>query len=358
MQLIPRLKGWVNTYYPGTKIGLTEYNWGAEGDINGATTQADLFGIFGREGLDLATRWTTPANTTPTYAAMKMFRNYDGHKSGFGDLSVSDTVPNPDLVSSFASVRSSDGALTVVVINKQVGVAAPFSLTLANFAAGSAAQAWQMTSANAITRLADVPVAGGAVTLTVPAQSITLLVFPPAPTGPSPVTLAPAADTYVVSGSSAIYSHGLQTVLDVKNATATSVVNWVTYLKFDLTGVTATPKTATLSLTLSAFSSAKTRTAPCSCKVYGVPASGWTEAGLTWNTALASEALNANVTGSGTLAASTPVGPGLGVYTWDVSSYLKGKAGQVVTLQVIDETADNVLLQPSTAEKPQPASLR
>ncbi len=60
VQLIPRLKGWVNTYYPGTKIGLTEYNWGAEGDINGATAQADLLGIFGREGLDLATRWTTP----------------------------------------------------------------------------------------------------------------------------------------------------------------------------------------------------------------------------------------------------------------------------------------------------------
>ena len=61
VQLIPRLKGWVNTYYPGTQIGITEYNWGAESHINGATTQADILGIFGREGLDLATRWTTPA---------------------------------------------------------------------------------------------------------------------------------------------------------------------------------------------------------------------------------------------------------------------------------------------------------
>ena len=44
----------MNTYYPGTPIGITEYNWGAEDHINGATAQADILGIFGREGLDMA----------------------------------------------------------------------------------------------------------------------------------------------------------------------------------------------------------------------------------------------------------------------------------------------------------------
>ena len=29
--------------------------------MNGALAQADIFGIFGREGLDLATRWKTPS---------------------------------------------------------------------------------------------------------------------------------------------------------------------------------------------------------------------------------------------------------------------------------------------------------
>src|SRR5206468_2001238 len=88
------MKDWVNTYYPGTKIGVTEYNWGAEGHMNGATTQADILGIFGREGLDLANRWTTPAAGTPTYLAMKLFRNYDGNGSGFGETSVSASVGN------------------------------------------------------------------------------------------------------------------------------------------------------------------------------------------------------------------------------------------------------------------------
>ena len=71
------------------KIAITEYNWGAEADINGATAQADILGIFGREGLDLATRWTTPDPSTPTYKAIKMYRNYDGNKSTFGETSVS-----------------------------------------------------------------------------------------------------------------------------------------------------------------------------------------------------------------------------------------------------------------------------
>ena len=64
-KLIPRMKQWVASYYPGTKIGITEYNWGAESHINGATAQADMLGIFGREGLDLATRWTTPDPSRP-----------------------------------------------------------------------------------------------------------------------------------------------------------------------------------------------------------------------------------------------------------------------------------------------------
>ena len=180
VMLIPRMKSWVAAYYPGTKIGITEYNWGAEGYINGATAQADILGIFGREGLDLATRWTSPASGTPTYNAMKMYRNYDGNKSGFGDTSVNATGPNPDNVSVFAAVRSSDGALTIMVINKQLGAGALPTINLANFTSAGTAQVWQLTSANTITRLSDLSFTGSTFTNTLPAQSITLFVVPPA----------------------------------------------------------------------------------------------------------------------------------------------------------------------------------
>ena len=177
VKLIPRMKGWVASYYPGLKIAITEYNWGAEGHINGATTQADIYGIFGREGLDYGVRWTTPDATTPTYKAMKLYRNYDGAKSGFGDTSVSATVPNPDNLAAYAAARSSDGALTVMVISKVLSGATPVTVNLANFSAAGTAQAWQLTSGNAITRLPDLGVVGNSLSASVPAQSITLFVL-------------------------------------------------------------------------------------------------------------------------------------------------------------------------------------
>jgi hypothetical protein len=179
VNLIPNLKSWVNQYYPGLQTAITEYNWGDEANLNGATTQADVLGIFGREGLDIATRWTVPANPSPTYLAAQIYRNYDGRLSTFGDTSVSAAVPNPDFLSSFAAVRSSDGALTVMVINKQQG-STPVTISLANFTSAGTAQAYQIASATqqAITQLGNLPVANNAVALTLPSQSITLFVIP------------------------------------------------------------------------------------------------------------------------------------------------------------------------------------
>ncbi|MEW6126010.1 MAG: glycoside hydrolase family 44 protein [Acidobacteriota bacterium] len=196
VNLIPRMKNWVNTYYPNTRIAITEYNWGAENHINGATTQADILGIFGREGLDLANRWTTPDAATPTYKAIKMYRNYDGNQSTFGDTSVQATVPNPDNVSAFAALRNADGALTLMVVGKQLSGNTSATINLANFPAQGIAQVWQLTSTNQINRLSNINFTGSSLSLTIPPQSITLLVVSPATTGNQPpVASATASPT-------------------------------------------------------------------------------------------------------------------------------------------------------------------
>jgi hypothetical protein len=197
VQLIRRVKNWVNTFYPGTQTGITEYNWGAENHINGATAQADILGIFGREGLDLAARWTTPASSTPTYKAMKMYRNYDGNKSTFGDTGVAATMSNPDTVAAFAAQRSADAVLTVMVISKYLSGNTPATINLANFTSNGVAQVWQLTAANTINRLADIGSSGNSFVVTLPPQSITLLVVaknsnvPSPPNAPSSVTVTP-----------------------------------------------------------------------------------------------------------------------------------------------------------------------
>jgi len=186
VKLIPRLKDWVATYYPGTQIAITEYNWGAENHINGATAQADILGIFGREGLDLATRWTTPDPSSPTYKAIKIFRNYDGKNSTFGDISISAAAPTPDSLSAFAALRSSDGALSLAVINKVLSGNTTTTVQLSNYQPSSTSQVWQLTAANSINRLADVPIANNQLSAILPPQSITLFVILAVGTNPFP----------------------------------------------------------------------------------------------------------------------------------------------------------------------------
>lgn len=120
-QLIPRMKNWVADNYPGTRLAITEYNWGAPEHISGAVAQADILGIFGREGLDLGALWGPPNLNTPLMFAFKIFRNYDNKGAGFGDTSLAATSTNQGELSVYAARRSTDGTVTVAVINKTFG---------------------------------------------------------------------------------------------------------------------------------------------------------------------------------------------------------------------------------------------
>ena len=53
-ELILMMQSWVTNDYPGTKTSIDEYNFGGNESINGAVTQADILGIFGAYGLDMA----------------------------------------------------------------------------------------------------------------------------------------------------------------------------------------------------------------------------------------------------------------------------------------------------------------
>jgi hypothetical protein len=110
-----------------------------------------------------------------------MYRNYDGKRSTFGDTRVGLTnSANVDDLATFAAERSCDGALTVMIVAKNLSGATPVELKLDHFAAGAKGQVWQLTSANTIDRLTDLTVDRNRAGLTVPPQSITLLVLPKA----------------------------------------------------------------------------------------------------------------------------------------------------------------------------------
>jgi hypothetical protein len=185
--LIPRMKQWVSDNYTGTKLAITEYNWGALDHINGALTQADVLGIFGREGLDLATLWGPPdASSAPGVFAFRMYRNYDGAGSTFGETSLRAASTDQDKVAIYAAQRSGDGALTLMMINK-TGQALTSTVTLTNFQPGATALVYRYSAANlaAIVHEPNQIVTAGGFTAVFPANSITLIVIPP---GGGPVT--------------------------------------------------------------------------------------------------------------------------------------------------------------------------
>ena len=187
VQLIPRMRAWVGANYPGTRLALTEYNWGGLEHINGALAQADVLGLFGREALDLATLWAPPEADQPGAFAFRLYRNYDGGGAKFGDVSVSAASTDQAKLSVYAAQRTGDDVVTVLVVNKS-GVAQTADLTLTGFTAAATAQVYRYSAANlnAIVRAADLLVDGGQVSATYPADSISLLVFTPS-AGPAPL---------------------------------------------------------------------------------------------------------------------------------------------------------------------------
>ncbi|MCJ7701080.1 MAG: hypothetical protein MUO62_05820 [Anaerolineales bacterium] len=47
--LIPTMKKWIAENYPGTRLGISEWNWGADETMKGALAIADVLGIYGKE---------------------------------------------------------------------------------------------------------------------------------------------------------------------------------------------------------------------------------------------------------------------------------------------------------------------
>ena len=133
---IPRMKAIINSIYPGTSMSVTE--WSAEfaggADFSTALGDADAYGILGREGVFLSTRWTAPDPSNPNYQALKLFTNYDGLQHTFAPISVSATHnANPDLFSVYAATVPGGALQTIIVLNKDPVNAAQTTFTLSGF---------------------------------------------------------------------------------------------------------------------------------------------------------------------------------------------------------------------------------
>jgi Glycoside hydrolase family 44 len=181
INLIPRLKQKIAAHYPGTKLSMSEYNYGAGGDISGGIAQADVLGVFGTQDVFAASTWILSQTNTFLFAGFAMYRNYDGHGATFGDTSIVLTDSHTDTTSGYASVASKDETNVIVVaINKET-TALVAGITIKHTAHLPKADVYTLTGGAASpqkgTGLAEV--ATNAFSYSMPPRSVTTLVFHP-----------------------------------------------------------------------------------------------------------------------------------------------------------------------------------
>ncbi|MBI3541935.1 MAG: endoglucanase A, partial [Deltaproteobacteria bacterium] len=178
--LIPTLKNRIAQNYPGTRLSVMEYNFGGGQDISGGVAQADVLGIFAREGVFSAALWrfADQGAQSFTYGAFDVYLNYDGAGSRVGDVSVLSSTTDNAKSSVYAMVKSGDASTVyVVAINK---TAAPLSanVLLKHSSALSTATAYQLTSASMKPAAAgQANLAGNQLHYVMPAYSVSTIIL-------------------------------------------------------------------------------------------------------------------------------------------------------------------------------------
>jgi hypothetical protein len=182
LPILPKLKSSINTYYPDTNLAITEYDYGGKDHWSGGIATADILGIFGKYGVYIATYW---GDGDYVDAAIRMYTNYDGAKSKFGDTEVYSTISNKADSSIYASVFDDSACeLHLIVINKNIdnAITGTFNITSPqNFMSGSV---WKFdnNSSNITATTAISTITNNSFTYTVPKTSVCHIVLQTTPT--------------------------------------------------------------------------------------------------------------------------------------------------------------------------------
>ena len=182
VRLLPRVQEWIQKYYPGTRICITEYNpyFQREGDPDAALATAEMMGIFGKYGVRLANYWTNTLDQSgkpqPPYQAFRMFRNYDGASGQFATVSVG-AATNLAETSVYAASSDATDVITLVLIHTATsGTTAKLELRNFTFNAATPTKVFVYTSAaGKIVAAPDLTSTAGVFTVSLPAKSMTLL---------------------------------------------------------------------------------------------------------------------------------------------------------------------------------------
>ncbi|HEY3817832.1 MAG TPA: glycoside hydrolase family 44 protein [Polyangiaceae bacterium] len=179
INLIPREQAKIAAQYPGTALSFTEWNYGGGTDISGGIATADVLGIFGQYGVDMAMMWPMNGNEAFTYAAFDAFRSYDGNGAAFGDTSVTATTTDVPDSSIYASLQSADASKLVMVAINKATTSKVAGIVVDHSTVYTKASVYTLTAAGGSKMVAGAgltAVATNAFRYTMPAQSVSVIV--------------------------------------------------------------------------------------------------------------------------------------------------------------------------------------
>jgi Glycoside hydrolase family 44 len=128
VEMLPRVRRYISENYPGLRIQVGEWNFGAEKHISGGIATALALGAFATEGIYSAFYWAYPTPDSAADFAFRAFRNFDGKGAHFQDTLV-EASAEPGLAL-FASKDASGKHMVLIAINTEPQKAAELPLDL------------------------------------------------------------------------------------------------------------------------------------------------------------------------------------------------------------------------------------
>jgi mannan endo-1,4-beta-mannosidase len=183
LPLIPKLRTSINSYNPGTKLAFTEFTYGGENDISGAIAIDDVLGIFAKYGVYMASFWQVQYPSSYVSAAYKMYRNYDGSNSTFGNYLISSNSNDSVDCSIYASYKTSEDEIHLIVINKNFNESITGNFTFSGNKNIESGTVWELDGSNPqIHQINDVSnISGNTFTYSLPPASVCHFVLQTSP---------------------------------------------------------------------------------------------------------------------------------------------------------------------------------